>query len=260
MGSEMGKGIKDVVIYTDGAAEPNPGPGGYGVVLMCGEHRRELSEGFKRTTNNRMELMGVIAGLEALKFKCSGTVYSDSKYVVDAVTLGWVKRWEENNWYRNRKKETKNIDLWQRFLEVFDKHEIKLVWVKGHAGIEENERCDQLAVAAAMGDDLVDDAGYVEVDRDVMSKAKPARPVKRGLKITHKKEGEPCRHCQMPIEKRAPKKKRIKRNQTYYFQWHLYCPGCKRTYMVEEAKCFIEAERVGLGREDADACGDGSLF
>ncbi len=154
--------IKDVVIYTDGAASPNPGPGGYGAVLLCNGRRKELSEGFKKTTNNRMELLGVIASLEALTMKCSGTVYSDSKYVVNAANKGWALKWQKKNWWRTTKEKAKNPDLWQRFLDVYEKHDMKLEWVKGHAGIQENERCDQLAVEAAKGDNLPEDAGYVE--------------------------------------------------------------------------------------------------
>ena len=247
--------VKDIVIYTDGAAEPNPGPGGYGVVLQYGEHRKELSDGFEKTTNNRMELMGVIAGLEALTKKCSGTLYSDSKYVVDAVNLGWIIRWQENDWYRNRKREVKNIDLWERFLEIYEKHDIKLVWVKGHAGIAENECCDQLAVAATKADNLKPDVGYVECDKPILPKIQPA---KREPKIKHKNEGEPCRKCQTPLIKRTTKRKKRKAGQTYYFKWILCCPNCRSIYMVEEAKCFIDADGEDLGGKDIDS--NGSLF
>ncbi len=147
----------DITIYTDGAARGNPGPGGYGVVLISGQHRKELSEGYELTTNNRMELLGVIAGLEALKIEnCQVTIYSDSKYVVDAVEKGWI--W---NWVKNRFKGKKNQDLWMRFLKIYQKHQVKFVWVKGHASIPENERCDQLAVAASMSPRLQKDIGYL---------------------------------------------------------------------------------------------------
>ncbi len=133
----------NITIYTDGAASGNPGPGGYGVVLMAGAHRKELSEGFRRTTNNRMELLAVIIGLAALRFEGSNvTIYSDSKYVVDAVEKGWVFGWEKTGF-----KKKKNPDLWRQFLALYRKHHVKFIWVKGHANIPENERCDQLAVA-----------------------------------------------------------------------------------------------------------------
>ena len=145
-----------ITIYTDGASSGNPGPGGYGVVLMSGSHRKELSEGFKRTTNNRMELLAVIVALEALKAdNCIVTIYTDSKYVADAVSKGWVFSWEKKNF-----KGKKNPDLWKRFLATYRKHQIRFVWVKGHANIPENERCDQLAVEASKQPYLKDDVGY----------------------------------------------------------------------------------------------------
>jgi ribonuclease HI len=149
--------MADVVIYSDGAASGNPGPGGYGTILMSGTHRKELSGGYACTTNNRMELMAVIAGLEALKYEgCNITVYSDSSYVVNAIEKKWVFDWEKN---RFRKK--KNADLWQRFLTNYRKHNVKFIWIKGHAGNPLNERCDQLAVEAAAAPGLPDDAFYM---------------------------------------------------------------------------------------------------
>lgn len=145
-----------ITMYTDGASSGNPGPGGYGVVLMSGPHRKELSQGFRLTTNNRMELLAVIVGLEALKSPgCNVTVYTDSKYVADAVTLGWVFGWE-----KKRFDGKKNPDLWIRFLKIYRQHQVKFVWVKGHASIPENERCDQLAVAASKQPQLMPDEGY----------------------------------------------------------------------------------------------------
>lgn len=145
-----------ITLYTDGAARGNPGPGGYGAVLLSGKHRKELSEGFKLTTNNRMELLAVIIGLEALKQKDSEvTVYTDSKYVADAVEKGWVFGWE-----RKKFKKKKNPDLWIRFLKIYRKHKVKFIWVKGHANIPENERCDELAVAASKQPNLQKDTGY----------------------------------------------------------------------------------------------------
>jgi ribonuclease HI len=152
-----------ITIYTDGAARGNPGPGGYGVVLMSGKHRKELSEGFQHTTNNRMELLAVIKGLEALKNAGSEvTIYTDSKYVADAVEKGWVFGWEKKQF-----KKKKNPDLWKRFLKIYRKHKVKFVWVKGHANIPENERCDELAVAASMQPDLQEDTGYSNDDPDL---------------------------------------------------------------------------------------------
>ncbi len=145
-----------ITIYTDGAARGNPGPGGYGIVLLSGPHRKEMSEGFKLTTNNRMELLAVIVALETLKIpNCDVTIYTDSKYVADAVEKGWVF-----SWVKKRFKGKKNPDLWMRFLKIYEKHTVKFVWVKGHANNLLNERCDELAVEASMQTNLKDDTGY----------------------------------------------------------------------------------------------------
>ena len=148
----------EIVIYTDGAARGNPGPGGLGVVMLYGNHRKELSEGYALTTNNRMELLAVIRGLETLKRKdLKVKIYTDSRYVSDAVNKGWVFNWEKNGF-----KKKKNIDLWQQFLVLYRKYSVNFVWVKGHASIPENERCDQLAVVASRRTDLPEDSGYVD--------------------------------------------------------------------------------------------------
>ncbi len=138
--------LKNVEIFTDGACSGNPGPGGYGVILRYNGIEKELSGGSSDTTNNRMELMAAIVGLEALKEKCHVTLFSDSKYLVDAINLGWAEKWRENGWMRTKKEKALNTDLWERFLTLYEKHEVELIWVKGHAGHPENERCDSLAV------------------------------------------------------------------------------------------------------------------
>jgi len=153
--------MKQVEIYTDGGCLGNPGAGGYGAILACGEHRRELSGGYTHTTNNRMELMACIVALEALKFRCAVTVYSDSKYMVDGMSKGWAVKWKRNNWKRSGGYKTENVDLWERLLSVVEKHQVTFQWVKGHAGHHENERCDQMATGAANGSGLLEDAGYI---------------------------------------------------------------------------------------------------
>ena len=146
-----------IYLYTDGAASGNPGPGGYGVVLKCGAARKEISGGFARTTNNRMELLAVIVGLEAIKWENAVVeVWSDSTYVVKAITEGWLEGWIARNW-----KKVKNPDLWQRFLPLYRSHRVTFHWLKGHAGHPENERCDRLAVAAYGSSDLPEDTGYI---------------------------------------------------------------------------------------------------
>ena len=152
-----------VEIYTDGAARGNPeGPGGYGTVLhyvdAAGQvFEKELSQGYRKTTNNRMELMAAIAGIEALKKPCDIVLYSDSKYLVDAFNQNWVDTWQRENWRRGKKNEVKNQDLWKRLLAAIGTHNVEFVWVKGHNGHAFNERCDKLATTAADGNELIDD-------------------------------------------------------------------------------------------------------
>lgn len=154
-----------VKIYTDGAARGNPdGPGGYGAVLEYVDtkgalHTKELSQGYKKTTNNRMELMAVIAALEALNRPCSIELYSDSKYVVDAFNQKWIDSWLKKGWKRGKNEPVKNVDLWQRLLKAKEPHQVRFIWVKGHDGHPQNERCDLLATTAADGDDLIEDTG-----------------------------------------------------------------------------------------------------
>jgi len=143
-------------IYTDGAAQGNPGPGGYAAIMKFGDHEKEISAGYRRTTNNRMELMAVIAGLEAIKKPgIPVTIYSDSKYVVEAVEKGWLWGWEKKDFAKKA-----NPDLWKRYIPLHQKYKPKFVWIRGHAGHPENERCDQLAVEAAQGFQLPPDTGY----------------------------------------------------------------------------------------------------
>ncbi len=153
-------GPKRVTIYTDGACIGNPGPGGYGVVLSDGPHRKELFGGYRLTTNNRMEIMAAIVGLRALKVRCLVTLYSDSQYLVDSMTKGWVQRWRANGWRRDRKTPALNADLWTQLLDLCTRHEVTFVWLRGHAGDRENERCDRLSMEAAQQQDLPPDAGY----------------------------------------------------------------------------------------------------
>lgn len=153
--------MKEVLLFTDGACSGNPGKGGYGAILKYGSFEKELSRGFVSTTNNRMELLAAIVGLETLKEPCKVELYSDSKYLVDAVCKGWVYNWKKNGWKKSDKKPAMNVDLWERLLSLMDTHHVTLHWVKGHDGHPENERCDRLAVLAYMGDSLYEDKGFV---------------------------------------------------------------------------------------------------
>jgi len=152
--------MAEIIMYTDGASTGNPGPGGYGVVLLCGQFRKELNGGFRLTTNNRMELLAVIVGLESLKQEGNTVIiYSDSKYVVDSIEKKWV-----DGWAKKAFKDKKNPDLWMRYLTVARKQKIKMVWIKGHANIKENERCDELATSAAAQRNLLIDEYYEKIE------------------------------------------------------------------------------------------------
>jgi len=154
--------MKKIEIYTDGACRGNPGPGGYGAILIYGEHRRELSGGFAETTNNRMEILAAVAGLEALKEPCEVILRSDSSYLVNAVRKGWIGRWKRNGWRKADRNPVLNADLWKRLLALLDTHPAEFVWVKGHASNQENNRCDELARTAAAKGKLPPDPGYTK--------------------------------------------------------------------------------------------------
>lgn len=232
--------IPDVELYSDGGAEPNPGKGGFGVILSHKGRRKEFFKGYQLTTNNRMELMGVIFGLEQLKTKSNVQVYTDSRYVIYGITKGWAVKWKQNNWYRTKNQKAINSDLWERLLNVISNHNVQFNWVKGHAGHLENERCDKLASFALNSNNLLLDSGFKEKEIPDINNTntKTHSDFKKKNKI--EKEGDPCRNCGVAVIKKTPSKSRkIKPNQTYYFEYYLYCPSCKNMYMVEEAKRLI---------------------
>lgn len=152
--------MKEIELYSDGSCLNNPGPGGYGVILRYKGHEKELSQGFILTTNNRMELLGVIKGLSALKESCKVVVTTDSQYVRQGIT-SWISGWKRNNWKTASKAPVKNQDLWKQLDAVVQKHDVSWCWVKGHNGHAENERCDRLANAAANSDDKIEDSGFI---------------------------------------------------------------------------------------------------
>jgi ribonuclease HI len=152
--------MKQVVIHTDGGCKGNPGPGGFGVVMVCGEHRKELSAGYRMTTNNRMELRAAIAALDVLKVPCRVELHSDSKYLIDAITKKWISGWQKRGWKTASNQPVKNQDLWLLLLKAIGSHQVDWRWVKGHAGNLENERCDELANIAVLGKNLQEDVGF----------------------------------------------------------------------------------------------------
>lgn len=209
-----------VAIYTDGGCEPNPGAGGFGTVLIHPRRRKEVSGGFRMTTNNRMEIFAAIAGLELLKQPCKVTIYSDSKYVVDAMMAGWVATWKRKGWWRNKTERPENVDLWQRLDALRQTHQVEFRWVKGHAGNLENERCDQLAEAAMRQPDLPVDEGYEN------------RSDSCGIRL-EMQAGDPCRKCSTSVIKQTPNKKP---KGDFYYEFHLLCPQCEAIYQVESSR------------------------
>ncbi len=214
-----------VDIFTDGGCEPNPGAGGYGVVLFHPKtkQRKEADGGFRKTTNNRMEIFAVIAGLEMLKQRCGVTVYSDSQYVVNAMTK-WVPGWKRKGWWLSKTRRPENVDLWQRLDALCQTHQVEFHWLKGHAGHLENERCDQLAMAALRNPNLPADYGY-----ENRSQNDSVRP--------DMQEGDGCYKCSTPLMKQAP---RSKPKRGYYYEFYLWCPKCQATYQVESAKRAVK--------------------
>lgn len=230
--------IPQIDLYSDGGAEPNPGNGGFGVILSYKGKRKEFFKGYRLTTNNRMELMGVIFGLERLKTKSIVNVYTDSKYVIDGIELGWAKKWKSKDWFRTKNKKAINHDLWAKLLTLVEQQEkVKFQWVKGHAGHPENERCDELANSGIKSSELLEDEGY---EPNMESKSNSGNTFQSKPKIKIEKEGDACRKCGTEVVIKRPKKRKIKENQSYYFEWYLYCPNCRNLYMVEEAKRMID--------------------
>ena len=217
--------LPHVQIYTDGGCEPNPGPGGYAAVLVHPKKRAETSGGFRRTTNNRMEILAAIKGLQMLKQPCKVTLYSDSQYLVDAIMQGWALAWKKKNWWRTNKERAANADLWDPLLALCQTHQVEFRWIRGHAGNTENERCDQLSGAALRRPNLPADEGYENKPED-----EGGRP-----RITE--EGQPCWKCSTPVIKQ---KSRRRPSRDYYYEYYLWCPKCQATYEVEAAKRTVE--------------------
>jgi ribonuclease HI len=229
---------EEVIIYTDGGCEPNPGKGGYGVVLLRGGRRDELSEGFQRTTNNRMEILAAIKGLEALDGVCDVTLYSDSKYLINGITKGWARKWRAKGWMRTDTEKAKNADLWARMLRLVEQHKIAFVWVRGHTGNEGNERCDALATEA-MGGTLLVDEGYVP-EPQAAAGAVTSKGPQGEIPLSQRPtllEGIRCKVCDGALERRIPKRKAPKPGSYYYAYYHR-CTGCERMFMPEEAKRY----------------------
>lgn len=229
--------IPEIILYSDGGAEPNPGKGGFGVIMSYKGIKREFNQGYEFTTNNRMELMGVIYGLERLKTKSIVNVFTDSRYVIDGIEKGWAEKWKSKNWYRTRTEKAINYDLWERLLTLISTQQnVKFNWVKGHAGHLENERCDELALAALKGENLLVDEGYQpsKLKSDDYVEGSFIRNSVKQIKVSE--EGDACRKCGTNVVKKPTKKKAAKPGQIYYYEYFLLCPSCNTMYLLEEAK------------------------
>lgn len=240
--------VPEIDLYSDGGAEPNPGKGGFGIILSYKGRKKEFSQGYRLTTNNRMELMGVIHGLEQLKTKAVVNVYCDSRYVIDGIIKGWAAKWKSKNWYRTKENLASNHDLWDRLLLLItSQEEVRFNWIKGHFGHPENERCDELANMALNGENLLEDSVYEE---ELFNKtgfeysSTSLVPINYPAIVTQKErrikaEGDLCRKCESAVIYKPSKKKQLKPGQTYYFEYYFLCPKCKTVYFIEEAKRFV---------------------
>lgn len=230
-----GDEIPKIELYSDGGADPNPGKGGFGVILSWKGIRKEFSEGYKLTTNNRMELLGVIRGLEKLKVKSDVQVFTDSKYVVDGIEMGWAHKWKANGWYRTKNDKAINADLWAQLLELTNKHIVKFNWIRGHNGHPENERCDQLATQALNMPHLTDDVGYVD-NQNANATSTPVAKIKQA--------GDLCRKCSTPVILKKPINKKKKEHQTFYYEYYLSCPQCNTMYFLDDAKIYVDGAQT----------------
>jgi len=224
----------DVDLFTDGGADPNPGKGAWAIMLCAKGKYKEFSQAYRLTTNNRMELLAVISGLEKLKQKCRVTVHSDSQYVVNGIEKGWALSWKEKNWIK-KGEPVPNADLWSRLLELVEQHEVTFNWVRGHNGHPENERCDQMATEAIQTQEGIEDEGY-RAENQVLSDSGLNSSAQNGAKGKVLKEGDPCRNCQTPVVKHIPAKRNFHPGQSYYFEYIFMCPKCRSQFNTEEAK------------------------
>ena len=242
--------LPKVTIHSDWWARPNPWVWGYWVILSYKDIKKEFSKWYKMTTNNRMELMWAITGLEKLKKKSQVDLYTDSQYTINWIEKWWAVNWKAKNWMRTKSQKAVNYDLWDRLLKVVEKHEVRFHWVKWHNWHEENERCDELATEALKWKKLLEDNWFDwEVKQTNLldnKKNKEKELIKvlnenlsteqKKMKIT--KNWQACKKCGTPVEKKIPKKKNTK-NKSFYYEYYLSCPWCKTMYMVDDAKIML---------------------
>lgn len=233
-----------VHIFSDGWANPNPGPGGYGVILKYGEHQKDLSQGYTKTTNNRMELRWVIAGLQSLKKESLVIITTDSQYTINGIQKGWAKKWQANNWIRTGSQKAQNWDLWEILLAEIQKHTVTFQWIKWHTGHFENELCDELATLAMRRNDLLLDSGYIQTPSSPqISLINTSLSTNTGSN-SWKKTGKECKKCWAELEKKTPKHTKKTLQKQYYYEYYHHCPSCKTNYMLEQAKRDIKSLKL----------------
>lgn len=233
--------LPEVEIYSDWWARPNPGAWGYGIVMKYKWITKEFSGFENNTTNNRMELTGAIIGLEKLTKKSKVNIYTDSQYTINGIEKWWAKKWKANNWMRTKSEKATNYDLWDRLLNILEKHEVKFNWVKWHNWHKENERCDELATEQILKNNktLLSQSkkeGLVDLDKQKLIQKVLNKNIDKSIKITS--EWQECRKCWTKVIKAIPKKKSTK-NKSYYYRYYLNCPWCSTNYFVDEAKVMI---------------------
>lgn len=243
--------LPEVDIFSDWGSNPNPWKWAYWVILCYKWIKKEFSAGYKLTTNNRMELTWAITGLEKLTKKSKVNLYTDSQYTINWIEKGWALKWKQNDWFRTKTEKAVNYDLWEKLLDLVDKHEVKFHWVKWHNWHLENERCDELATLAMNMDNLLDDINYIPNEEELQKMTNSFLQKKDSLdkKLVDKnikvlKAWDSCRKCGTPVEKKTPKHTSKTKTQNYYYEYYLSCPGCKTMYMVDSAKREINTLKI----------------
>ncbi len=236
------KNLPEVHIYSDGWANPNPGPGGYGVIMKSWDHQKDFSQWYKKTTNNRMELMGAITGFQKLKTRSRVTLHTDSQYTINGLQKWWAKKWRANNWLRTGNQKAVNHDLRAILLELSEGHEVSFEWIKGHNGHLENELCDELATLAMQRNDLLVDEWFVETPKKPTSQKKSSSQTT--LTDGFEKTGTNCKKCDNPLVKKTPKHTKKTLEKEYYYEYYHHCPACKTNYMLPEAKRDIKTLKI----------------
>ena len=228
----------EVKIFSDWWANPNPGPGWYGVILQYRDVKKELLQWYTQTTNNRMELLWAITGLQSLTSKSKVTIYTDSQYTINGIEKWWAQKWKSNNWFRKWSQKAVNHDLWEIFLDLTTRHEVNFEWVKWHNGHIENERCDELATLAMNKDNLIHDEGFIEEEKQ--------KPLSQQtiMQDNWDATGEFCRKCDWLLVEKKPKHTKKTLEKKYFYEYYHHCPDCKTNYMLQEAKRDIKDLRL----------------